>query len=96
MSLKASYISPKKEVSQKYFCATLGWSPTFQLVKYATWEAAPLKTLFKFFKMGGGPLSTGVGNYYGWWVFNISCIWNCLKKEEVVHCCIATDFILKT
>ena len=34
----------KKEVSEKYFCATLGWSPAaFQLVKYATWGGAPFQ-----------------------------------------------------
>ena len=81
MSLKASSIRPKKEVSRKYFCATFGWSPRVP----AGEVCSPLKNLFKFFKMGGGPLSTGVANYYGWWVFNISCIWNCLKEEEVVH-----------
>ena len=62
-----SNISPRPEKGQrKIFCATFGWSLAFQLVKYATWEARPfpppssLKNLFKFFKMGGGPLSTGL------------------------------------
>ena len=66
----------KKEVSEKYFCATLGWSPAaFQLVKYATWGGAPFQFPFREktlkLKNGRGPLSTGVGNY-GWWIFNIS------------------------